>query len=291
MHIVLHAIAVKITVECRIEQRAGILDGYPIRGAGRAARPPRIQKYATRLVVIHLVAQQLRIYRRLVRHEGTAEARAESCSRLRHSHLGSRQLGGEALHEMVHDLLAVENRKRRQRAEGVCREQHDGFRMTASCADGNVRVAGQRIGKSRVLRNGSIREVQILRIGFLDGFSRQRRHVFDDGALHGECSGDYGLGLFIEIDELGVTTVLKIGNSVFRPTRLVIADEPTIRICGQGRLTGARETEEYRGVVADADVAGTVHRQMSQIREQIVHHRENCLLDQSAIVSAADDQA
>ena len=65
------------------------------------------------------------------------------------------------------------------------------------------------------------------------------------------------LGLLIEVDELGVTTVLQVGNPASGPTRLVVADEPPIRIRGQGRFTGAREAAMTLRLQPNSSASGT----------------------------------
>ncbi len=145
MRVVFDTLTVQVAIQRRVEQRARVLDGYPVGRTRGAARPPGVQQYATRLVLFHLLAQQIRIHRRHARHEWTPVARAESGLRLFHTHLRSRQLCGKALHEVVHDLLALEHRERRKHAKRIRCQKHDGLGVITARTIGDIRIACQRI--------------------------------------------------------------------------------------------------------------------------------------------------
>ena len=102
--------------------------------------------------------------------------------------------------------------------------------MRATGAVGHVGVALQRIGEAGVLRDGSVGQVQFLRVGFFEWLARQWRDVLDDRSRHRQSGGNNRLGFLVQVDELGVAAALEVGHAVLGPGVLVIADEFTIRI-------------------------------------------------------------
>jgi hypothetical protein len=65
---------------------------------------------------------------------------------------------------------------------------------------------------------------------------------------------------------------------VIAPAVLIVADQVSRRVRGEGRLAGAGEAEEDRRVARVADVRGAVHRKHALLRHQVVQHREDALL-------------
>ena len=120
------------------------------------------------------------------------------------------ELGGKALNEVIHDVPALENGYRRQYTEGVGSQQNNSLRMIPARTVGDVGITGERIGKARVLGDGAVAQIQLLGIRILDGFARQRRHVLDDGAGHGQRCRDHRLGVLVEIDQLRVAAVFQV---------------------------------------------------------------------------------
>ena len=120
---------------------------------------------------------------------------------------------------------------------------------------------------------------------------REGGHVLDDRPRHRQRGGDDRLRLLVEVDELRVAPVLEVRESLLGPARFVVADEAPVRIGGEGGLAGPGEAEHDRRVAARADVARAVHREVPGVREQEVHHREDRLLHDSAVVGSSDDEA
>ena len=75
---------------------------------------------------------------------------------------------------------------------------------------------------------------------------------------------------------------------VLGPAVLVVADEQAVLGGGEGRLAGAGEAKEDRGAVgARVHVAGAVHREHVVLNgEQVVHDREDRLLDLAGVLGA-----
>ena len=71
---------------------------------------------------------------------------------------------------------------------------------------------------------------------------------------------------------------------------LVIADEQTLRVGGQGGLAGAGQAEEDGGVLAvQVGVGGAVHGGNALQRQEVVHHGEHALLHLAAVPGVQDD--
>ena len=70
---------------------------------------------------------------------------------------------------------------------------------------------------------------------------------------------------------------------------LVVADELAVGVTRQGRLSGARQTEEQRRIAVIALVARAVHRQHILFGHQPVHQREDALFHLTGVLGAEDD--
>ena len=176
------------------------------------------------------VGQQFGVHRWLVRHERGPEAGAERGLGLHHANLGAGQLGGEPHHEVVHHLVAVEDRHRRQHPEGIRGQQHDGAGVRPSGAGGHMGVARQRVGEAGVLGDGAVGEVEFLGIGVGQIPAGQGRYVLDEGSRHRQGGGDDGLGIFVKVNELGVAAVLEVGHPRLGPHVLVVADQAAVGV-------------------------------------------------------------
>jgi len=68
----------------------------------------------------------------------------------------------------------------------------------------------------------------------------------------------------------------------------VVADERSLRVGGKRGFSGAREPEEDCGVAVGTDVCRTMHRQHLTQRHQVIHDREDGLLDFARVAGAPD---
>lgn len=81
---------------------------------------------------------------------------------------------------------------------------------------------------------------------------------------------DFRLLLRVEADALGVATTLDVEDTSVGPDVLVVSDELTRGVRREGRLSGARETEEERDS-AGALVGRRVEREIAELdRLQVV---------------------
>ena len=101
---------------------------------------------------------------------------------------------------------------------------------------------------------------------------------------------DIGLGVLIQVDDLGIAAALEVEHAVVVPAVLVVADQQALGIGGQGGLAGAGEAEEDGGVLAvHVGVGGAVHRGDALERQVVVHHGEHALLHLAAVPGVDDD--
>ena len=116
-----------------------------------------------------------------------------------------------------------------------------------------------------------------------------QRDVLQQGvALDGVV--DIGLGILVQVDDLGIAAALKVEDAVIVPAVLVVADQQALRIGGKGGLAGAGQTEEQGGVLAvHVGVGRAVHRSHALERQVVVHHREHALLHLAAVPGVQDD--
>ena len=90
--------------------------------------------------------------------------------------------------------------------------------------------------------------------------------------------------LLREVDALGVAAAFEVKSAVVGPAVLVVADQHALGVCGQGGLAGAGKAEEQGGVAVSADVGGAVHREDVDFGQDIIHDREDALLDFARIL-------
>ena len=137
------------------------------------------------------------------------------------------------------------------------------------------------VGHTGVLSDRLVSEVDVA-LGIQSDVLQQS--VALDGVV------DIGLGLLIQVDDLSVAAALEVEHAVVVPAVLVIADQQTLGIGGQGGLAGAGQTEEDGGVLAVlVGVGRAVHGSNALQRQEVVHHGEHTLLHLAAVPGVDDD--
>ncbi len=102
---------------------------------------------------------------------------------------------------------------------------------------------------------------------------------------------DLGLPFLREADHLGIAAALDVEDAALAPAVLVVADQRALGVGGERRLAGAGEAEEERHVVLVAPVvAAAVHGKDVLLGQQVVHHREDALLDLARVLRPADER-
>src|SRR5699024_5685935 len=254
-------------VQNGVDDAAGILDGDTLTGAV----PAGVHQVGLGAGLLHLLHQLLTVLGGVQLQEGLAEAGGEGGGGLGDAPLGAGQLGGEAGQEVVLGLLRGQDGHGGQHAEGVGgQEDHvlgvgaggHGAHDLLDVVDG--------VGDAGVLGNGVVREVAVAVL--------VHSHVLQQGvALDGVV--DVGLGVLVQVDDLGVASALKVEHAVVIPAVLVVADKQTLGVGGQGGLAGAGQAEEQSSVLAvHVGVGGAVHGGHALQGQVVVHHGEHALL-------------
>ena len=153
--------------------------------------------------------------------------------------------------------------------------------MAGHAGLGGVGDHVDRVGGPRVLGQRVIVQVEYPRIGV-------DHHVLEHRAELPRRGVDLRLCLLGQADHLGVTAALEIEHAAVAPPVLVVSDQRALGVGGQRRLAGARQAEEHGRVAVRPHVGGAVHRQHVGLREQVVHHGEDRLLDLARVARAAD---
>ena len=214
--------------------------------------------------------------------EGLAEACGEGGGGLGDAALGACQLCGKAGQEVVLGLLRGQDGDRGQNAEGVSR-QEDHVLSCGSRRNGahDVLDVVDGVGHTGVFGDRLVSEVDVT-LGIQSDVLQQS--VALDGVV------DIGLGVLIQVDDLCVAAALEVEHAVVVPAVLVIADQQTLGIGGQGGLAGAGQTEEDGGVLAVlVGVGRAVHGSHALQRQEVVHHGEHALLHLAAVPGVHDD--
>ena len=125
-------------------------------------------------------------------------------------------------------LLRGQDGDGRQNAESVSGQEDDVLRgrCGGNRADDLLNVVDG-VGDTGVLGDGLVGEVDLAVL--VEGNVLEQR-VAADGIV------DVGLGVLVEVDDLGVAAALEVEDAVVVPAVLVIADEQALGVGGQGGL-------------------------------------------------------
>eukprot|EP01137_Pigoraptor_chileana_P000325 Opistho-2@36320 len=281
-HIVVHKRCLcEFAVVDRINNGARVRELDAAANAVLAAAPARVDEPAVDAVLLHLLCKHCRVFGRVPHKEGLSKAGRERCSGLSHALLRPRNLCSVSTDKVVHGLFCVEPRHRRKHSKGIAREQHNVRRMASQAGDLGVGNVLDGVGGARVLRDGSILEINLARVLIVDD-------ILHDGS---EANGVVDLGLFFlrKIDGLGIATALNVEHAVVRPAVLVVANEIALGIRRQCRLAGATQAKEQSDIAIRPLVGARVKRKHAGLGHQVVHDRKHALLHLSRILRAQND--
>src|SRR5439155_4145417 len=111
--------------------------------------------------------------------------------------------------------------------------------------------------------------------------------VFEDGAEALGGGVDLGLRLLVDADRLRVAAAFEVEDPAVAPSMLVVADQASRGLGGQGGLPGPAEAEEKRDVGAvRVRVGRAMHWEHALRREKVVERSEDRLLDLARISRA-----
>ena len=138
-----------------------------------------------------------------------------------------------------------------------------------------------RIGNPGVFRHGLVRKV--------DPALFVQRDILEE-RISADRPVDIRLGLLVEVYDLRIAAALKVKDALVVPAVLIISDQKTLRIRGEGRLARPGETEEDRSMLSvQVRVRGAVHGCDALQRQVVVHHAEDALLHFPAVPGIDDD--
>ena len=205
--------------------------------AGAAAAPAGIHEPDARVVLAHLLGEQLGVFARMPDEERSAEARRECGLRLGDAHFGAGDFRGVAADEVIHRVRGRERAHRRQHAEGVAGEENHIGRMAGHAGDFRVLDELDRICAARVQRDAGVGVVHA--VVFIED------HVFEHRA-EAQRLENVRLALGREVDRLRVAAAFDVEDAVVAPAVLVVADEMALRVGRERGLARAAEAEEQR---------------------------------------------
>src|SRR5258708_1839635 len=183
--------------------------------------------------------------------------------------------------EVIHGLFRIESCNRGKYPKGICREKEDVLRVPSDTGKHRIVYEVQWVGGTRVFRD------RIIVIVGDFAFSIEN-HVLKDRTTP-NCIPDLWLALLGEVNALRIAAAFEVENPRVAPTVFVIPDQVAIRVCGQSGLAGARKTKKQSGLTIHAAIGGTVHRENATLREEVIQHGENRLLDLSRVTRPSDD--
>ncbi|CAI8760341.1 NAD-specific glutamate dehydrogenase [Pseudomonas sp. IT-P294] len=224
--------------------------------------------------------QQFCVFASWTREERCAEAGGESrLDAAAGTHFGRAHQCGVAGKEVVGRLFFAEDRDWRQNAGQVAGQEDHSVWLATEVFLGTLGNVLQRVGCTAVLGQADIGVVGVL--GVIDN------DVFQDSAVL-DGFPDNRLVLLGEVDALGIATAFDVEHHAFAPTVLVVTDQVTAFVGGQGGFTGARQTEEQGHVARFTDVGSAVHWQHVGGWQQEVLYREHGFLHFTGVAHAGD---
>lgn len=238
-----------------VEDGAGVLERAALAaGGGAGTDPAGVQEPGVGLVLLDLVREHLGVAHGVQGEEGLGEAGGEGSLWLSDTLLGTGHLGGVAGNEVEHGLLSVELGNRWKDAASVAGEEDDVGRVGAGDAgDLGVLDVLDGVSAAGVLGQGGIVVVDNTGDGIEDD-------VLEDGT---ELDGVENVGLLLggQANALGVASTFDVEDAPVSPAVLVVTDQSTLRVSGEGGLAGTGQTEEDGDVAILALVGGRVQGQ------------------------------
>jgi len=118
---------------------------------------------------------------------------------------------------------------------------------------------------------------------------RVEHNVLQDGSK-ADSVVNIGLLLSRQADALGVTSSLNVEDTSIGPAVLIITDQSTVGIGGEGRLASARETEEQSNIAILALVGRRVESKYVVLDRHLVEENgEDALLHLACVLGTKDN--
>lgn len=267
-----------------VEDGTSVLEGASLAALGETGTDPAgVEEPGVGLVLLDLVGQHLGVLHGVQSKEGLGEAAGEGSLGLGDAVLSTGHLGGVTGDEVEHGLGGVELGDGGEDTSGVASEEDDvGGSVGGEARDLGVGDVLDGIGASGVLSEGGVVVVDLTGIGVEDD-------ILEDGSV---SDGTENIGLLLggEANGLGVATTLDVEDTVVGPAVLVVTDERSVGVGGEGGLAGTRETEEEGDVAVLALVGGGVEGEDVVDDGHLVEENgEDTLLHLTGVLSTEDD--
>src|SRR5262249_3729639 len=163
-----------------------------------------------------------------------------------------RDFGSIAAQEVEARLRRRQAADGRQNAKGIRRQKDDIAGMPALARNAGMRNRLDRIGGASVFGQGIAVEVQLMGPTIHDDILQHRAEA--DGFP------DLRLRRLTQPDTLGIAAALKIKDAILAPAMLIIADQVSGRIGGEGGLSGSAQSKKQGGIpMMPTDIGGAMH--------------------------------
>lgn len=267
-----------------VEDGTGIFEWAALAtGGGSGTDPAGVQEPGVGLVLGDLVGKHAGIAHWVEGKERLGEARREGGLGFGDTVFGTGHLGGVARDEVEHGLLGGELGDWWEDTAGVAREEDDvGRVLLGDTWDQSVLDILNGVSAAGVLSEGGVVIVNDARLGI-------ENNVLKDGS---EADGVEDIGFLLggEADTLGVASTFDVEDATVTPAVLVITDQGTLWVSGEGGFAGAGQTEEDGNIAILALVGGGVQGEDVVLDGHLIEENgEDALLHLAGVFGAKND--
>ena len=252
-------------------------------GGGASTNPSGVEKPGVGLVLRDLVREHAGVAHGVQGKEGLGKAGREGSLGLCDTVLSTSHLGGVTGDEVEHGLLGCKLGDRGENTASIACEEDD----VCGVAVGDARNLGvlnvlDGVGAAGVFGEGRVVVVNNTADGVEDD-------VLENGT---EADGVEDIRLLLggEANALGVAATLDVEDTTVSPAVLVVTDQSTLGVGGQGGLASSGQTEEDSNVAVLALVGRRVQGQDIVLDGHLVEEDgEDTLLHLSGVLSTEDN--
>lgn len=276
--------ALEAAVVDGVQDRSGVAERASLAtGGGGGTDPTGVDEPGVGIVFGDLVSEHLGVAHRVESKERLSEASGESGLRFRDTFLGTAHLGSVAGDEVVGDGAGVELGDRWEDTGGVAGEEDEVFRVAVGDArEFDVGNVFEWVGGTGVLGESGVVVVDFTGVLVEDD-------VLENGTV-ADGTVDFRLLFAAEADALCVAASLDVEDTGVGPAVLVVTDQGTFRVSGEGSLAGTGKSEEDGDVTVLTLVGGGVESEDVVLDWHFVEHDgEDTLLHLTGVLGAEDD--
>ena len=267
-----------------VEDSTSVLERATLAASGStSANPAGVEEPGVGLVLGDLVGKHAGVAHGVEGKEGLSEAGRESGLGLGDTILSTSHLGGVTRDEVEHGLLSGELGDGGKYATGVAGEEDDvGWVVVSKAGHLGVGDVLDGVRAAGVFREGGIVVVNDTGLGVED-------NVLEDGT---EADGVENIRLLLsgETNALGVAASLNVEHALVGPAVLVVTNEGTLGVGGEGGLASSGKTEEDGHITARALVGGGVEGEDVMLDGHLVEEdSEDTLLHLTGVLGTEND--